>query len=89
MLHGTEEVIRGISNSDCMTSREEIISILKAESKVGESDDDTFYQNRLPCSKRKRKKKHDHPANYGLHCYVEIAKLALIKPVLVLKACSS
>lgn len=68
-----------------MTSREEIILILKAENKVGESDDDTFYQNRLPCSKRKRKKKRV----YGLHCYVEIVKLALIKPVLVLKACSS
>ena len=64
-----------------MTSREELILILKAESKQGESDDDTFNQNSLPYSKKKRKKKHARTANYGLHCYVEIVKLALIKLV--------
>lgn len=81
MLHGTEEVIRGITNLNCMMSREELILILKAEGKLGESDHDTFYQNRLPYSKKKRKKKHGCPANYGLHCYVETVKLALIKLV--------
>lgn len=89
MLPRTEEVIRGITNSNCMTSREELILVLKAESKLGESDHDTFYQNRLPYAKKKRKRKDACTASYGLHCYAEIVKLALIKLVWVLKAGSS
>jgi len=85
----TEEVIRGITNSNCMTSREELALVLKAEGKLGESDHDAFYQNRLPYSKKKRKKKHACTANCGLHCYGEIVKLALDKLVWVLKAASS
>lgn len=81
MPHSTEEVTRGITNWNCMTSKEELTLILKAESKLSESDHDTFDQNRLPCSVKKRKKKHVSTANYGLHCYVEIVKLALIKLV--------
>lgn len=64
-----------------MTSREELTLILKTESKRSESDHDTFDQNRLPYSAKKRKKKHVSTAKYGLHCYGEIVKLALIKLV--------
>lgn len=79
LLHSTEDVTRGITNWNCMTSREELTLILKAESKLSESDHDTFDQNRPPCSAKKRKKKHVSIANYGLHCYAEIVKLALIQ----------
>lgn len=81
MLHSTEEVTRSIINWNCVKSREELSLILKAESKLSESDHDTFDQNRLPYSERKRKKKHVSTANSGLHCYVEIVKPALIKLV--------
>lgn len=59
-----------------MTSRVELILILKAEGKLSESDHDMFYQNRLLCSK-KRKKKHPYAAKHRLHCYVEMVKLLL------------
>lgn len=62
LLHSTEEVTRALP-WNCMTSKEELTLILKAESKLSESDHDTFDHNRPPCSAKKRKKKHVSIAN--------------------------